>query len=277
MSRLLQSRGLRRFSYGLLGIALAILALIFVLTQWGIRIGDVTIRLGGPGMGHTEQRSESRFASSTYRSEDDSPAGRMVAAARDAELEIVRELLDDGVSPNAMDSNGDYPLHSAAGRNAVEVVTLLIAAGADINAPALNDHSPLMEAAFAGAVDAGEVLIQAGADVNRQYGETRVHALSQLLGGWLLGSGRMPSSLPVEERAEDRLMFAELLLEAGANPNLDTLDGPPLRHVLVLGDVDLLRLMLEHGAGVHRVPELQLLRHQPGEFGDVLREAFREQ
>jgi ankyrin repeat protein len=143
-------------------------------------------------------------------------------AAQDGYIARVRELLADCRDLNARDENGDTPLHAAAAGGHVEVVKLLLAAGADVN-------------------------------VTNEYGETPLH--------WV----------PVSRRAE----IAELLLQAGArldlhsavavgdleamgellrstDPDIRTRRGDTPLHVAAFhGDVNAVRVLLDHGAGLN--------------------------
>ena len=132
-------------------------------------------------------------------------------AARDADVETLRRLLEEGVSPDATDfraftplhrlcrrrnATGDYaacfkllrdaganleaadsdrltPLHLAASFANVEIMTLLVEAGANVNAASYIDSTALHFAAFNSA-DCVDVLLARGASVNARdrYGRT---------------------------------------------------------------------------------------------------------
>ena len=125
-------------------------------------------------------------------------------AARDADVETLRRLLEEGVSPDATDfraftplhrlcrrrnATGDYaacfkllrdaganleaadsdrltPLHLAASFANVEIMTLLVEAGANVNAADSDGCTALHFAPSTTALACVEVLLAAGASVN---------------------------------------------------------------------------------------------------------------
>jgi len=64
-------------------------------------------------------------------------------AARDGDIEAVKQAIADGTDVNARNSMGRTPLHYAAAYNRKEVVELLIAAGADVHAKGADGRTPL--------------------------------------------------------------------------------------------------------------------------------------
>ena len=101
-------------------------------------------------------------------------------AAREGNIEAVKQHLIDGVDVNAGDADGVTPLHSAAINGHKEIAELLIANGADVNAK--DDKfgmTPLHPAALNGHKEIAELLIAKGADVNAKddkFGMTPLHA-----------------------------------------------------------------------------------------------------
>ena len=77
----------------------------------------------------------------------------------------VKELLDDGKSPNARQADGSTPLMIAAGNNDAEIATLLLAKGADPNLRATGGATALSVAKARGQAGAGmvQLLQRAGA------------------------------------------------------------------------------------------------------------------
>ena len=165
---------------------------------------------------------------------------------------------------------GLSPLHYAARDNRVESARILLAAGADIEQRDPNDITPLLMAIGNNQLETARFLIEAGADVN--------------VSDWY---GRTPLWQAVEVRnmdfdnaslvnGVDREPVLELiltLLESGADPNSRSREAMPIRkHMLRItgtlawvdfvgqtpfitaslsGDLDVMRLLLEHGADPH--------------------------
>jgi uncharacterized protein len=169
----------------------------------------------------------------------------------------------------ARPSGGFTPLLYAARRGCLECAKILIAAGADQNLTDPDGVTPMLEATLNFHFDIAAYLIRHGADVNRwdYWGRSPLYAAVDL------------DTLPVGGRADrpslDRttsLRLIEMLLDAGANPNLQlklyppyrslrddrgadtllTIGTTPLLRAAKAGDVAAMRLLLEHGAN----PEL---------------------
>jgi ankyrin repeat protein len=87
-------------------------------------------------------------------------------AARDGNIEAVKQHLDAGADVNAKDEDGSTPLHLAAREGHKEIVELLIAAGADVSAKDKWYMTPLFYAAYKGHKEVVELLIEKGATVN---------------------------------------------------------------------------------------------------------------
>ena len=62
------------------------------------------------------------------------PKESIHVAAAAGHVERVRELLDEGADPNAMDANGLALMHRAAMNGSLDLAKLLINRGADVNA-----------------------------------------------------------------------------------------------------------------------------------------------
>ena len=99
------------------------------------------------------------------------------AAATSGDVNLVKKLLDAGVSPNSI--AGDYGTHvlqvaAYAGRK--EIVEILLQAGADVNLKSDHLRTALMEAALGGHASIVNRLLQAKADPNAENedGETAI-------------------------------------------------------------------------------------------------------
>ena len=67
-------------------------------------------------------------------------------AAREGNIEAVKQHIAAGTDVNAKKDDGEIPLHYAAFVSHKEIVELLIAKGADVNAKDKDDETPLDEA-----------------------------------------------------------------------------------------------------------------------------------
>ena len=228
------------------------------------------IRIEAPtDLAETVEKAEKKAAI-----DDATPVGQLVAAARAGDAGRVRTLLSEGVSPNGREAlNGHGPLHQAARANSTEVVDILLAAGADPSAPDGQGVTPLMRAADSVALDAGRRLLAAGAEVNAQHDPDGNTALTQLVGE--LFRRRMTGE--ASPNGSDPIGFARLLLESGADPNLENRSGDePLKAVVAMQDAPLLELLLEHGARLDGVSDIHLLARIPGPVGHLVQAALQD-
>lgn len=208
----------------------------------------------------------------TGRRADDSGAGKLVAAAAEGDPRRVRELLAEGISPEARDANGYGALHQAAAANATEVLGVLLEAGAGVDTPDGRGWSPLTWAAYFGAYAAARHLLEAGADPNHRAAPQSVTALEQLLMAWNLAGDGVPRMPPLRE--EQRFAIARELLERGADPNRSG-GIPALELALFSGRTDLVALFFDHGADLEALPDPRLrqwFRERPDAVGELLRE-----
>ncbi|AVP87857.1 hypothetical protein phytr_9290 [Candidatus Phycorickettsia trachydisci] len=83
-------------------------------------------------------------------------------------IEVVKWLLDNGVSPNAKDEDGYTMIQLAFWKgNSLEIVELLIDKGADINAPNVDGYTPLDGAALTHNIPIIELMIEYGAAITQ--------------------------------------------------------------------------------------------------------------
>ena len=129
-------------------------------------------------------------------------------AALDGDIECIKRLLNEGMSPDAECSNDrcyNSPLHHAALGKYIELMDLLLSNGATINKKGKRDETPLHVAAGAGNLKAMKMLLSNGAGVNRTDtdGLTPLHRAVQF----------------------DNVAPAKLLLLYGADMYVKSLDG----------------------------------------------------
>jgi hypothetical protein len=150
----------------------------------------------------------------------------LVAAARNGDTALVRELLDRGVNPNQPVSHGSALAH-AAGQGHAEVVELLLERGADIEGG--GGLSPLACAARKGRDEIVRLLVGRGADIE---GDT---------GG--------PGTALFQASAEGHPSTVGLLLEFGAAVNAKTEKrATPLLVAAAGGHLDVVTQLIGAGA-----------------------------
>ncbi|XP_022519172.2 ankyrin repeat and SOCS box protein 2 isoform X1 [Astyanax mexicanus] len=181
-------------------------------------------------------------------------ATALYEACKNGHVDIVQFLLSQNADANKPGKTGLLPIHIAAQRGndsndlltygctrksdkAVKIVSLLIPATSKARVRRTG-ISPLHLAAERNRDDVLELLIETGFDVNAMLSEER--------------------SMLYEDRRSTALYFAvinnnidatTMLLEAGANPNLDTFSA--LLVALRQGCMSTVRLLIEHGANVN--------------------------
>ena len=177
--------------------------------------------------------------------------------ARSIDRNYQRHVTAEG-RPKSLDSGGLTPLLYAARENCIACVEILLKNRADIDLPDPDGVSPLLVAIMNANWDLARNLIMAGADVNQWdiYGEsplfTTINLRSRIDGG-------RASIDPLNTTTG--IAILNLLLERGANPNMqlffkpanlsgatNTRGATPLIRAANIGDVEVVKLLLEHGA-----------------------------
>lgn len=184
-------------------------------------------------------------------------------AIRRWERKVIREP-----RPKDMNQGGFTPLLYAAREGCIECARHLIEGGADIDLADPHRMTPLNLALFNLHFDLAAYLIEAGADVNKWdlYGRTPLYMAADTHTLPVMGNGAMVVLPSADERTA--LDIARLLLERGADPNIQLKRRPPYRNVpqdrggdsilsqgatpllraARAGDAPLVALLLEHGA-----------------------------
>jgi ankyrin repeat protein len=177
--------------------------------------------------------------------------------ARSIDRNYQRHVTAEG-RPKSLDAGGLTPLLYAARENCIACVEVLLQNGADIDLPDPDGVSPLLVAIMNANWDLARQLIEAGADVNQWdiFGEaplfTAIDLRSRIDGG--------RASIDLLNKT-DGLTIVKVLLERGADPNrqlffkpanvrglMNTRGATPLIRAANNGDLEVVTLLLEHGA-----------------------------
>ncbi|XP_048831258.1 ankyrin repeat and SOCS box protein 2-like [Brienomyrus brachyistius] len=170
-------------------------------------------------------------------------ATALYEACRNGHMDIVELLLTHNADANRPAKAGLLPLHVAAQHGHYEIVSLLIPVTSRTSVRNCG-ISPVHLAAEHNQDEALEVLIETGFDVNAT------------LSGDHSGKYEDRRSTPLYFTvANGNTEAAAMLLEAGANPNLDIFS--PLLLAVRQGCVDTVALLLEHGAD----PDVRIPTH----------------
>jgi ankyrin repeat protein len=218
----------------------------------------------------------------------------LVEAVAKRDVSAVRALLGKGVSPNQMDKLGIPILVSAIRYEALEVAESLVAAGADVFAEgkmkgdalwiaSAEGHRKILElllrsakgdarlpkslevafasAALYGHLEIVRLLLESGADVNKadEKGNTPLMfaSIRGVEGEYERRTQRSLLQRPDRPKT-DWPKIVETLLQAGANPNLQTKDGiSALMGAAARGLEEICILLIRGGADVN-------LKHSKG-------------
>lgn len=151
---------------------------------------------------------------------------------------VVEVLAKHGANANIQNGpDGKTLLHEAISEDKIDIIQLLLSHGADVNAVSKHGATSLHFAASQGTTKIAELLLANNADLNARdsWGNTPLHNA--------IRSGLRTQGIGI----------IQVLVKRGANINTkNDRDGKTPFHVAVSkGDVEVVRLLLSHGADVN--------------------------
>ncbi len=200
-------------------------------------------------------------------------AADLVKAIRNADAQVVRELIENGADVNARDADGNTPLILASFYASPECVALLLEQGADADVANRAGVTALVRAAT--NYEKTRVLVDAGAKVgvrtsdlgntplilaSRRAGNSRTVKLLLERGASATERNNVGISPIISGAASGDLETVRVLLKAGAtaddfpkskNPSATDIAAglrTPLMWAAYYNNVPMVRLFLEHGA-----------------------------
>jgi ankyrin repeat protein len=171
-------------------------------------------------------------------------------AAADSQADMVKFLASNGANlndhgkvnqwarkiiqeprPKDLNKGGFTPLHYAAREGCADCVKNLLAAGADPDSEDPDRETPVLLALENMHFDTAAVLIQGGADLDKWdlFGRSPVYMAADVSTLPMKGNGAM-AVLPSTDKLT-ALDIGRMLLEKGANPNIQLKRRPPYRDV----------------------------------------------
>jgi cytohesin len=173
-------------------------------------------------------------------SKDEQGQTPLQAAVRRKFQSVVEVLLANKADVNAQDNSGVTPLLLAAQRNNSKIVSLLLEQKAMTDPQSKYDLTPLSAAAEAGMLENVKLLLAAGAKVDVE------------------NNAQTPLSFAAERGTPE---MVKLLLDAKADPNSGRLDAP-LFSAIQKQDVASAELLLQAGANPNLAGDIVLLDRQ---------------
>lgn len=184
----------------------------------------------------------------------------LALAAENNCLAIAQALVAAGAEIDRATSGDETPLSLACGRGKTEVAQFLIDQGADIHKTNRDGETPLIKAAAAIDLDLVRSLIDRGADVNVVTKDRISTALGAVTGASVEVEADEddtgPSLIIISDQElqtppEDRILgIVQVLLQAGADPNMPNCDETPLANAARNNHPQVLKRLLESGAKV---------------------------
>ncbi|XP_076449414.1 uncharacterized protein LOC143285862 [Babylonia areolata] len=191
-------------------------------------------------------------------------------AAKEGHVGVMVELLNRGANPEVRTQKENTPLHVAALARQTNVTRLLLDRGADVNAASKTGFTPLYLAAQENGADIVDMLLQAGADqrIHTVDGfsplavavqQENAEVISVLLPNWrktaadfalrLLTANMHECPDVLKHTADGNVIGLRKAIQYGTDVNQTLKDGlSPLHMAVVLGDLQMVRELITHGA-----------------------------
>lgn len=158
---------------------------------------------------------------------DDDGETPLIHATRQAHLQTVTYLLHHGADPSVASSLGATPLHHAAGIGNLDLMKLFLSKGVDVESES-DAGTPLIWAAGHGQQEAVKLLLQHDAKPNTENDDGITPLLSAVAAG----------SLPC----------LDILIQAGAHPNIRAGGATPLHIAADGGNMEIINCLLKAGS-----------------------------
>lgn len=157
---------------------------------------------------------------------------RLLNAAKQGQLELIKSLVDTGANLDAKDTNGRTGLMLAAEMGRTKVLRYLLSKGVDVDMRDKGGMTAVACAALNGRTSCVRALINAGCDVNNRC-SSGVTPLHRAAGG-------------------DHVEVVSLLVKAGANLEARNIFGHrPLHRAVITAFPRATAALLEHGCDVN--------------------------
>lgn len=187
----------------------------------------------------------------------------LVAAMADGSIDLITLLLDKGADLKAEDAGGQTPLAEAIKYGRIDLAALMLDRGADANHKNRQGQTPLVTAARSGRTEVVKLLLDRGADFSK--GPSRAQALCAAVNSGKIDTVKLllEKGADVNEAIDHGITplisavghgdIVKLLLEKGADVNAKTEfhRNTALNYAIWQGDLESVRLLLDHGAGVN--------------------------
>ena len=177
-------------------------------------------------------------------------------------MACIKTLLKNGANANLPDNNGEMVLMIAVLQGLEEMVQVLLDHGADVNYQNSFGGTALHAAASEGLENIARKLIEYGADTRLTMEDgknafllavaAKQKALMKLLIVHEECQRVLDEALLLLVFLDRNAQFSKMLIEKGANVENDRPGPSLLMYAVAVGDEDLLRVLLDHGANVNR-------------------------